>query len=57
MIRVWGANFNKVRLNVLRSAKTGHEWLPEINVNESHALTETVPRFILGNRARGAKAL
>lgn len=38
MIRVQGASLYKVRLNLLRSAQTSYEWLPEMNVNESQAL-------------------
>lgn len=39
MIRVQGAILQKVKLTLLGTAKTGAEWLPEMNVNESRALT------------------
>lgn len=41
MICVQGASLSKVRLALLGSARTGHEWLPVMNVNESQVLTPT----------------
>lgn len=40
MIRVQGAGAYKVRVTPLRTAKTGPEWLPEINVNERQTSAE-----------------